>query len=86
MREDEAKTKDCCGPPAEAWARIALHHVEAGWAEFLRDRPKCVASACMAWRWKTDDAYRIEADAEFRRTGARKSPTEGFCGLAGQPS
>ncbi len=85
MTEDEAKTKDCCGPPADAWARIALHHIEAGWAEFLRDRPKCTASACMAWRVnERDPTYRAQADREYERTGKRLDPP-GFCGLAGAP-
>jgi hypothetical protein len=46
---------------------------------------KCIASACMAWRWVQDASYRAAADREFQRTGRRLAPSEGFCGLAGAP-
>lgn len=85
MTEDEAKTKVCCGSPAVAVAIVSTGGAMAGAPIGADANPLCIASACMAWRWDLAGAHRIEADAEFQRTGHHKSPTEGRCGLAGAP-
>jgi hypothetical protein len=46
----------------------------------------CIGSACMAWRWNADAAFKATAQAEFAKSGKRLSPTEGCCGLAGVSS
>ena len=45
----------------------------------------CITSECMAWRWYESPLFQTNAEEEFRRTGKRLSPTEGYCGLAGKP-
>lgn len=82
LTEDEAKTKWC--PAArvtqisgEAGNRYAFDHDGSQQAAFAR----CIASACMAWRWI----------GELKTFGPREAPEErrvyerGFCGLAGKP-
>ena len=59
LTEKEAIKKTCCGPP------INCH-------EFQSD-PKCLASNCMAWRWKEDTCK------------ANGEGWKGYCGLAGAP-
>lgn len=46
---------------------------------------RCIASACMAWRWLYDAKPKL--DAKGRRTG-RETVTRsesGYCGIAGKP-
>ena len=43
----------------------------------------CVASKCMAWRWrfvKANETYKTASDKAGYLSG-----TEGYCGLAGKP-
>jgi len=77
MIEEEAKTKWC--PFARILAGTAGTPALA--ASYNRsselEEPRCIASACMAWRWiKTPgrDGY------------PDPSPTRGFCGPAGAPA
>jgi hypothetical protein len=76
MTEDEAKTKVCSGARA------------AGLGEDI----KCIASKCMAWRWKVTPPEIGQSVA--RDAGGRAyyvpifgrpeiSDTDGGCGLAG---
>lgn len=46
----------------------------------------CIASGCLMWRKIETTAFKLEADAEFKKTGARFSSDTGYCGLAGKPS
>lgn len=78
MTEDEAKTKWCCGGPMQFLAASTLHTGEA----VLPDEGKCVASACMAWRWEgRDDGNAIATG----RGHIPKHEADGHCGLAGKP-
>jgi hypothetical protein len=66
------------------------------WCPRLPDqRDKCIASACMAWRWGPD-ACRHKERGTIHDIGAMNAqysdaseyerlPASGFCGLAGQP-
>lgn len=70
MTEDEAHTKRCCGPPAVAHAT----YWKGGAA--VEDTPAlCIASTCMAWRWKP----------AVNRAGEPSGHHKGHCGLAGPP-
>lgn len=99
MTEDEAKTKWCpharvvCYddeappeyiPPAN---RAAIS--EAGHRR-INNNPetsRCIASACMAWRW-TFSPRQAEHAAKDAPMAHSKSPfvARGYCGLAGSPS
>ena len=75
MTEDEAKTRWCCGAQAVA-AMMSGSKTGA----------LCIGSACMAWRWSRDAEWQAKAEAEYRRSGRRIVPTDGYCGLASRPS
>jgi hypothetical protein len=71
MTEEEAKTKICPMIPGEA-----------DW-DARQVRPAhCIASQCMAWRWR---ATLVPKDADKPFTGPYVVKREqGFCGLAGK--
>lgn len=73
MTEEEAKTKWCCGGPMQFLAASTLHSGD----NILPDEGRCVASACMAWRWVRE--VKIEADGVDYGHG---EITGGRCGLA----
>ena len=75
MTEDEAKTKVCCGPPH-------IGAVAKGDTQI-----RCIASACMAWRWSFSPRAAKSAAEEAPMAHSR-SPfvAKGYCGLAGSPS
>lgn len=86
MTEDEARTRWCPfsrvrqlhgGVAASSINRIDLDEYP------IPAACRCLASACMAWRWHQSDTFKYEADMKFRATGVRITPTEGYCGLAG---
>jgi hypothetical protein len=82
MTEDEAKTKLCCGPLllAETWI-----NEEAIKAEREMKTGRCLASACMAWRWDTD-AWTLAFDDKGPLTRRKDyDEPQGYCGLAGRP-
>lgn len=61
LSESRAKETRCCGPNLIAQAAIAMEQGELGVVD------TCIASGCMAWRW------RPHPDGE----------PQGRCGLAG---
>lgn len=67
MTEDEAKTKAC------------FRAATFGASQQLADGPgpRCIGSACMAWRWM--DA------AKGYDSAAIRNEQGGYCGLAGGP-
>ena len=78
MTEDEAKTKQCCGPPLVSLSTIlAGAMVEKDIHDLLRILPeesRCHASECMAWRWHWK-----------RGEPPLDQDSLGYCGLAGRP-
>jgi hypothetical protein len=66
MTEEEAETKWC--PQARVIVAFGENMNQAATAN-------CIASSCMAWRWK----HRPNAASSAYPDG------EGFCGLAGTP-
>lgn len=95
MTEEQAKAKWC------PFARVgSLGGMRSGWnrpesesfghRERIGGENHCIASACMAWRWRTErnPAYRpIAAWPEPTNTPPSHitSETHGGCGLAGSP-
>lgn len=41
----------------------------------------CIGSRCMVWRWNEGPDFTVRATEEFRRTGRRLAPEQGYCGL-----
>lgn len=90
MTKDEAKAKWCpfarpvfAGPSRDV---AAMNRMGDGTPEAAA---MCIASACMAWRWEPDWIYppvTPGAEPDRFRLGHKKSKTEGFCGLAGNPN
>lgn len=92
MTEEEAKTKQCCGPRNVAMAvigtGIAMSKADVG----REPNPCCVASDCMAWRWrqaanpdwKPDNfaSWPDNRNPLLRTPYAIDSTTDGYCGLA----
>lgn len=74
LTEEEAKTK-WCPFVRRTYSGIPVNRV-ADTAEFMDSCP-CIASACMAWRWRR----RYADDAKE----AKISHATGYCGLAGKP-
>ncbi len=76
MTEDEAKTKWCPFAPARVVQYVDSTQTLRQEAMMADDRISlgCIASACMAWRWK----YAHEPSG-------RQIFVEGYCGLAGKP-
>lgn len=46
---------------------------------------KCQASRCISWRWNSGEPFKSAADAEYRKSGKRLTPSVGYCGIAGRP-
>ena len=71
MTEQDAKDKTC---------PISLIPVSGGDDSPAFISPNsCIGSACMAWRWEREE---LESGTPGY---TRRSPTDGFCGLAGKP-
>ncbi len=112
MTEDEAKTKWCPfartlrqdleEAPTERWFgpfnRYMCEGDEDDTVSALSQGCLCIASACMAWRWKTvanpdwkpDQHQQLGMYPQRNPYAAANqagipSTTEGRCGLAGQP-
>lgn len=81
LTEAEAKTKWC--PFARVAAGAFPDFVTVNREASPETWPKCLGSACMAWRQKETMEFHMEAEAEFRRNNRRLACTTGFCGLAG---
>ena len=90
MTEDEAKTRWC--PFANDRSAPAERKDSSGAVISAR----CIASACMAWRWHIVEADDIADDARARpvevwpdltpyHPPGRKLVRHGLCGLAGKP-
>src|SRR5689334_11287401 len=94
LTETEAQTKWCpfarCSVfndgemNAPSFNRLRGHDAKA-------DSPveaRCIASACMAWRWGRD----ANGDVAYQRTPVKDSPghfdnaPQGYCGLVGRPA
>ena len=106
MTEEEAKTKWC------PFARVMISADSDGGGAFAvkgpialgsanrfkaNERAACIASECMAWRWRTvpNPAWKPDASMmmaqylapnPYSQTPAGiASSTDGYCGLAGAP-
>lgn len=87
LTEEEAKTKECCGPPGILKAITAAAFVtnvtdfDTPYAKKLAAEldggSKCIASRCMAWRWDPLTRYQDEP--------GKVRDVSGYCGLAGKP-
>lgn len=83
LTEEEAKTKWC---PYGAGAPTMVSLTKDGAAEYLpvpKERARCIASQCMAWRWNPSDIQR----EQWIAAGAvhlEKRERQGFCGIAGK--
>lgn len=77
MTEDEAKTKWCpFGRGTDGQNRGQDDDGnEAAYGA-------CIASDCMAWRWKSTNSYIYGDGTNF--VTESYSDTEGYCGLAGK--
>lgn len=109
MTEEEAKTKWC--PFARVLVESAeeetaspvaganrLETRGSGEPDLEWKTPRCIGSACMAWRWTERGRvealapgagrYRMYARENDVPLGYQKRPVpdEGYCGLAGSPS
>lgn len=94
MTEDEAKTKACCGPfagrmpygDAGMAVELQINGLDPQYAAETAARWPCIASACMAWRAKSDPAANLYSEALeiYRERNGRFVPG-GHCGLAGAP-
>jgi hypothetical protein len=78
--EEEAKKNWC------PFARVREANNGAAAAVNIRSfhsnpHVRCIASACMAWRWKS----RFGTDPDNPENCAVLPPTHGYCGLAGRP-
>ena len=91
LTEDEAKTKRCQESFGDGWTtpdgRLAMS-APAGVA-VVASPSFCIASACMAWRWKRGNIYTLQPDdpTSFIVTEGTGdySATHGYCGKAGKP-
>jgi hypothetical protein len=83
MKESEAKEKWC--PFSMAPMFIGQSGFGTGNRSFPADkhdehfRPKCLGSACMAWRWNVVDSSGPEIESLPLKVHG------GYCGLAGRP-
>jgi hypothetical protein len=100
MTEEDAKTKWCCGPQIIAATLVVLQG-DPRRVELTPDAGHCIASACMAWRWRNDYERRWDLPADKPPEGAgwqrveatdgvahwvrQNAAPDGFCGLAGAP-
>ena len=74
MTEDEAKTKAC---------HRTLHWVSGSESMTWSPQP-CIASACMAWRWRYVQTNKTPGACSFPQIEPIYERTEdGHCGLAG---
>lgn len=93
LTEQDAKTKQCCGPYIAASATMATSaniDLEVAPGTF----GKCIASECMAWRWSE---YWFQEEIQRRSRAAPSASVQaiadrmkaevicrGYCGLAGR--
>lgn len=85
LTEEEAKRKLC------PMVRKILTFGSAGGSPGTQEMMFCIASACMAWRWRVMPAIAKErAEKNRGNVPALWSEDEmvarGYCGLAGNPS
>lgn len=92
MTEDEAKTRQCCGPQLIAMMNAAI--ATRGEGMIASASVFCVGSACMAWRWarKPNEEWKPDHSMMWPPRDNRLGPQpyiedreRGYCGLAGRP-
>ena len=84
LTEDDAKKKWCPFARSPKWEDANGPAINRKGSGEMDSGSRCIASACMAWRWfdeESDDHpgmthARITGDLTLRR---------GYCGLAGKP-
>lgn len=93
LSEDDAKTKWCAfsrfkfATSSDSPSSNREGGPSAGQNPWLVSGTRCLASACMAWRWGRDAA----GDVAYQVTKMPDNPGHtlnapmGFCGLAGRP-
>ena len=82
MTQEEAKTKWCPMVRTGLVAGMAVNHhagsrLDAPPQGGVHDETRCVASACMMWRWDSLPASGSVVHAAYE--------PKGYCGLAGAP-
>ena len=87
MTEEEAKTKQCCGPEGcgqpMAWEPSQSMGGVGGQMKPMRGFKRlCIGSACMAWRW---DKQEVNLPSRPALGENVTTLAIGHCGLAGAP-
>jgi hypothetical protein len=77
MTEDEAKTKWCPFVRTPMKIRDNFYVANQVTIDGQTDGPKCIGSACMAWRFRQVGEPTDGINAPYTH--------HGFCGLAGKP-
>jgi hypothetical protein len=95
--EDQAKKRQCCGPPIVAsMSLIAPSVAENGAAleDLVAKQSLCSGAQCMAWRWaqKPNPDWKPDHGMMYPPPDRRLDPQpyiedreRGYCGLAGRP-
>jgi hypothetical protein len=88
IAEDEARRKWC--PFGPTHHKPGSSHAGAPEVDDLKSASRCIAGACMAWRWSEPWTSSTEeghgGDLVLRLSRKPGDPMVGFCGLAGQPT
>ena len=101
MTEEEAKKKWCPEVRLSAISENGKHYYAASRDRCFfvppntkdpeRDITKCIASACMMWRWENQDIWinRVEEGEKVSGMDTQEAadclPRLGYCGLGGKP-
>lgn len=78
MTEEEAKKRQCCGPPLVAMMSLVAAAIPEkdldGLQKVVSDNVSCLGARCMAWRWHWK-----------RGEPPLNQESLGYCGIAGRP-